>query len=111
MPHTRVAVVGTGFAGLGMAMALRSHDIDDFVVFERADDIGGTWRDNTYPGCACDVPSQLYSFSFAPNPGWRRAFAPQDEILAYLRACARGSGVVANIRLRHEVTALRWDDT
>jgi cation diffusion facilitator CzcD-associated flavoprotein CzcO len=63
-----VAIVGAGFSGLGLAIRLKQHGNDSFVVLERADDIGGTWRDNTYPGCACDVPANLYSFSFAPNP-------------------------------------------
>ena len=71
----RVAIVGTGFSGLGMAIRLKQEGIEDFVVFERADDVGGTWRDNTYPGAACDVPSHLYSFSFAPNPDWSRTFS------------------------------------
>ncbi len=110
MTHTRVAVVGSGFAGLGMAVALKRSGIDDFVVLERADDLGGTWRDNTYPGCACDVPSQLYSFSFAPNPEWSRSFSPQPEILAYLRRCAEDAGVTGHLRLGHEVTAMRFDD-
>ena len=109
--HTRVAVVGTGFAGLGMAAQLTAHGFEDFVVFERADDLGGTWRDNTYPGCACDVPSQLYSFSFAPNAAWSRAFAPQGEILAYLGDCARRRGVLPHVRFGHDVRAITWDDT
>ena len=67
--HVRVAVIGSGFGGLGAAVRLRREGITDFVVLERADSVGGTWRDNSYPGCACDVPSHLYSFSFAPQPG------------------------------------------
>ena len=82
--HVRVAVVGTGFAGLAMGVALRRRGITDFMILERADDVGGTWRDNTYPGCACDVPSHLYSLSFAPNPHWTRSFSAQPEIRAYL---------------------------
>ena len=74
--HQRVAIVGAGFSGLGMASRLKQEGIEDFVVLERAEDLGGTWRDNTYPGCACDVPSNLYSFSFAPNPGWSQTFSP-----------------------------------
>ena len=85
----RVAIVGSGFAGLGMAIRLREAGIEDFVVLEKADDVGGTWRDNRYPGCACDVPSHLYSFSFAPNPEWTSTFSPQPEIWDYLRGCAR----------------------
>src|SRR6478609_3886100 len=80
----RVIIVGTGFAGLGMAARLKRAGMDDFLVLERADDVGGTWRDNTYPGCACDVPSALYSFSFALNAEWSRFFAGQAEIERYL---------------------------
>ena len=75
--HVQVAIVGSGFAGLGMAIRLKQQGMDDFVVLERADDVGGTWRDNHYPGCQCDVPSHLYSFSFAPNPAWSRTFSRQ----------------------------------
>jgi cation diffusion facilitator CzcD-associated flavoprotein CzcO len=75
--RTGVLVVGTGFAGLGTAIRLRESGRTDFVVLERGADVGGTWRDNRYPGCACDVPSHLYSFSFAPNPDWTRAFSAQ----------------------------------
>ena len=97
--EVEVLIIGTGFSGLGMAIELKRTGRHDFVVLEKADDVGGTWRDNTYPGCACDVPSHLYSFSFEPNPGWSRLFAPQAEIWDYLRAgaptstaCARTSG-------------------
>ena len=89
-----MAIVGSGFAGLGMAIRLREAGIEDFVVLEKADDVGGTWRDNSYPGCACDVPSHLYSFSFAPNPDWTRTFSPAARDLglpARLRASATGS--------------------
>jgi cation diffusion facilitator CzcD-associated flavoprotein CzcO len=78
--HVRVAIVGTGFGGLGTAIRLKQEGIEDFVVFERAGEVGGVWRDNVYPGCACDVQSHLYSFSFAPNPHWSRRFSPQAEI-------------------------------
>src|SRR3954471_16210428 len=108
--HFRVAIVGTGFAGLGMAIRLKQEGIHDFVVFERADDVGGTWRDNTYPGCQCDVPSHLYSFSFAPNPDWSRTFSRQPEIQDYLRRCAAHFGVIPHIRFRHAVTGAHWDD-
>jgi cation diffusion facilitator CzcD-associated flavoprotein CzcO len=107
--HHRIAIVGSGFSGLGMAIRLKQEGIDDFVVLERAAELGGTWRDNTYPGCACDVPSHLYSFSFAPNPDWSRTFSRQPEIWAYLRRTAREHGVDAHIRYRHEVVAARWD--
>ncbi len=80
------------------------------MVFERADDVGGTWRDNSYPGCACDVPSHLYSFSFALNPGWSRSFSPQPEIWAYLRHCAERSGVLPHLRYGHELLDATWHD-
>src|SRR3712207_574997 len=86
--HVRVAIVGSGFGGLGMAIRLQQQGERNFVVFERGDEVGGTWRANTYPGAACDVPSRLYSFSFAPNAEWTRSFSPQPEILDYLRDCA-----------------------
>jgi len=108
--HVRIAIVGSGFSGLGLAIRLRRQGMHDFVVLERGDDVGGTWRDNTYPGCACDVPSHLYSFSFAPNPEWSRTFSAQPEIWAYLRRCARDFGVLPHIRFRHEVTEARWDE-
>jgi cation diffusion facilitator CzcD-associated flavoprotein CzcO len=108
--HLRVAIVGSGFGGLGAAIRLRQQGIDDFLVFERADDLGGTWRDNSYPGCTCDVPSHLYSFSFAPNPGWSRSFSGQPEIWEYLRACAHRFGIGPRIRFGHEVHAASWDE-
>ena len=80
--EVRVAIIGSGFAGLGMAVTLRQRGESDFVVLERAGDVGGTWRDNTYPGAACDVQSNLYSFSFAPNPDWPRSYSEQPEIQA-----------------------------
>src|SRR5437763_4451672 len=90
--QVRVAILGTGFSGLGMAIRLKQHGEQDFVVIERAASIGGTWRDNTYPGCACDIPSHLYSFSFALNPHWSRAYSPWREIQDYLRRCAERFG-------------------
>ncbi len=106
----RVAIVGAGFGGLGMAIRLKQEGIHDFLILERADDLGGTWRDNGYPGCACDVPSHLYSFSFAPNPSWSHIFARQGEIWEYLRDCAERFEIVPHIRYRHEVTGAEWDD-
>ena len=87
--HTRALIIGTGFSGLGMGIALQQQGVD-FLILEKADDIGGTWRDNTYPGCACDVPSGLYSYSFAPNSEWSRLFSEQPEILEYVDKVARG---------------------
>jgi cation diffusion facilitator CzcD-associated flavoprotein CzcO len=107
--HVRVAVVGTGFAGIGASIALQRAGIDH-AVLERANDVGGTWRDNHYPGCRCDVPSHLYSFSFAPNPNWSETYSPQPEIWAYLRRTAEEFGVVDRIRFGHEVRRARWDD-
>ena len=108
--RTSVLVVGTGFAGLGTAIRLRQGGRSDFLVIERGPDVGGTWRDNRYPGCACDVPSALYSFSFAPNPDWTRAFSPQPEIEAYLQRVARESGVLPHIRFDTELLDASWDD-
>ena len=107
--HVRVAVVGSGFGGLGAAVRLRQEGVTDFVVLERADSVGGTWRDNSYPGCACDVPSHLYSFSFAPNPDWPRTFSGQPEIRAYLERVTDRFGLRPHLRFGHEVLAARWD--
>ncbi|KUL52569.1 cyclohexanone monooxygenase [Streptomyces sp. NRRL F-4489] len=107
--HVRVAVIGSGFGGLGAAVRLRRAGITDFVVLERADAVGGTWRDNSYPGCACDVPSHLYSFSFAPNPEWPRNFSGQPHIRAYLERVADTFGLRPHLRLNSEVTAMRWN--
>ncbi|MET0614083.1 MAG: NAD(P)/FAD-dependent oxidoreductase [Thermoleophilaceae bacterium] len=107
--HHRVAIVGTGFAGLGMAIRLKQEGEDDFVLLERAGDIGGTWRDNTYPGCRCDVPSHLYSFSFAPNPNWSSTFSPQGEILDYLKDCAEHFGVLPHVCFETELESAEWD--
>nr|WSX54653.1 NAD(P)/FAD-dependent oxidoreductase [Streptomyces sp. NBC_00974] len=107
--HVRVAVIGSGFGGLGAAVRLRREGITDFVVLERADSVGGTWRDNNYPGCACDVPSHLYSFSFAPNPDWPRTFSGQPAIREYLEHVADTFGLRRHIRLNHEVRMMRWD--
>ena len=104
-----VAIVGAGFSGLGTAIRLLQDGRDDFIVLERGDDVGGTWWFNTYPGCACDVPSHLYSFSFAPNPEWTQTYSPQPEIHDYLRRCARELGVRSKVRLRCEVTGAEWD--
>ncbi|MFD0022217.1 flavin-containing monooxygenase [Streptomyces sp. NPDC058382] len=108
--HVRVAVIGSGFGGLGAAVRLRREGITDFVILERAGSVGGTWRDNSYPGCACDVPSHLYSFSFAPNPEWPRTFSGQEHIRAYLEHVADTFGLRPHLRLNHEVTMMRWDN-
>jgi cation diffusion facilitator CzcD-associated flavoprotein CzcO len=108
--HVQVAIVGSGFSGLGAAIRMKQEGMNDFVVLERDGDVGGTWRDNSYPGCACDVPSHLYSFSFAPNPSWSRAFSPQPEIFAYLRRCAKEYGILPHIRFNQAVTKATWDE-
>ena len=107
--HIRVAIVGSGFAGLGMAIRLKQKGVP-YVIFERASDVGGTWRDNTYPGCQCDVPSHLYSYSFAPNPDWSRTYSPQPEIWAYLRECADRYAIRPHILFDHEVIDAAWDE-
>jgi cation diffusion facilitator CzcD-associated flavoprotein CzcO len=105
-----IAIIGAGFSGLGMAIRLRREGIEDFVVLERHDDVGGTWWANTYPGCACDVPSHLYSFSFAPNPDWTETYSPQAEIRAYLQRCASEHDLYRSIRLGTTVTEADWGD-
>jgi cation diffusion facilitator CzcD-associated flavoprotein CzcO len=105
-----IAIIGAGFGGLGAAIRLQQAGFTDFLVFERSDDVGGTWRDNTYPGCACDVPSHLYSFSFARNPYWSRTFSGQAEIWDYLRSCVDRFGIGGKLRLRHEVHEAAWDE-
>ncbi len=108
--HVHVAIVGAGFSGLGMAIQLKKHGQHDFIVIEQATDIGGTWRDNVYPGCACDVPSHLYSFSFALNPDWSRSYSSQREIWQYLRRCARRFGVLPHIRWNNQLLDATWND-
>ena len=108
--RSTVLVIGTGFSGLCTAIRLKQAGIEDFVVLERADDVGGTWRDNHYPGCACDVQSHLYSFSFEPNPEWSRQFATQPEIWAYLRKCAQKYGVLSHVRFGANVQSARFDE-
>ncbi len=103
-----VAIVGAGFGGLGMAIRLKQQGLDDFVVIERAEDVGGTWWANSYPGCQCDIPSNLYSFSFAPNPDWDRAYPMRDQLLAYLRGCAERFGIRSHTRLGCELLSATW---
>jgi cation diffusion facilitator CzcD-associated flavoprotein CzcO len=110
VPHVRIAIVGTGFAGLGLAIRLKQEGIEDFVLIERADEVGGTWEANTYPGCQCDVPSHLYSFSFAPNPSWTRTYSRQGEIWNYLRDLADRHDLRSHIRFGHDLTAATWDE-
>jgi cation diffusion facilitator CzcD-associated flavoprotein CzcO len=105
----RVVIVGGGFGGIGMAVALQQAGIEDFLVVDRADDLGGIWRDNTYPGLTCDVPSSLYSFSFRPWP-WSRRFPPRQEILAYLHALVTDHGLGARLRFGSGVAAAEFDE-
>ncbi|MGB9111044.1 MAG: NAD(P)/FAD-dependent oxidoreductase [Telluria sp.] len=110
--HTHAAlIVGGGFGGVGMAIALKRAGIDDFLILERGADVGGVWRDNSYPGAACDVPSHLYSFSFEPHPGWSRTFASRDEIYAYLRHCAHKYGLAGHLRCHAQVEEAAFDDS
>ncbi len=107
----KVVIIGSGFSGLGLGRKLVQQGIRDFVILERADDVGGVWNLNTYPGCNCDVPSHLYSFSFAPNPEWSSTYSPQPEIRDYLRDCVDRFGLRDNLRTGVEVTSAAWSET
>ncbi|HEX2312620.1 MAG TPA: NAD(P)/FAD-dependent oxidoreductase [Thermomonospora sp.] len=109
-PDAEVAIIGAGLSGIGMGIALRRAGIHDFVLLERAADIGGTWRDNTYPGVGVDVPAQAYQFRFALNPRWSRVFAPGAEVKAYVDQLADRYGIRPHVRLRSEVVARVWDE-
>jgi cation diffusion facilitator CzcD-associated flavoprotein CzcO len=109
--HVSVLIVGSGFSGLGAAICLDRAGHRDFLVIERAAEVGGTWRDNTYPGAACDVPSHLYSFSFAPNPDWSRRYSPGSEIQDYLRRTAEQSGTLDRHAFNCELLAAHWDSS
>lgn len=108
--HVQVAIIGSGFAGLAAAIALKRADISDLIIFERADSVGGVWRDNHYPGAACDVQSYLYSYSFAPNSQWSQTFSPQREIVDYLGKVANDFGLTDHLKLKTPVTCAQWDD-
>ncbi|QWF80790.1 flavin-containing monooxygenase [Amycolatopsis sp. CA-230715] len=110
MTEVKVVIVGTGFAGLGQAIQLEKAGIRDYVILEKADEVGGTWRDNSYPGCACDIQSHMYSFSYEQNPDWSRSFSPQPEIFAYLRGVADKYRLRERIRFGVEITGAHWDD-
>lgn len=105
-----IAILGAGFAGIGSAIRLKHSGIESFTIFERAGEIGGTWRDNTYPGAACDVPSHVYSLSFEPYPGWTRKFSPSEEIQAYLLGLALKWRLREKLRLNTEIVEARWDE-
>jgi cation diffusion facilitator CzcD-associated flavoprotein CzcO len=108
--HVRVAIVGAGFGGLGALVRLKQEGTDGVVLFERAESVGGVWRDNRYPGAACDVESHLYSLSFAPNPDWSRRFSPREEIAAYLERLVDDFGLAPHLRLGHTVRQATWSD-
>src|SRR5512139_2878184 len=105
-----IVIIGCGFGGMAMAIELKKRGMNDFVILEKAGDVGGTWRDNTYPGAACDVPSHLDCYSFEPKPDWTRAFSPQQEILEYLRHCAAKYGLTPHIQLHRKVTGAEFDE-
>lgn len=105
----RVLIIGAGFAGVGLAIQLKQRGIEDFLIVEKAAAVGGTWRDNSYPGAACDVPSHLYSFSFEPKTNWSRKFAPQAEIFAYIQQCVSKHGLAAQISFNTEVASAEFD--
>ncbi|MCH8497028.1 MAG: NAD(P)/FAD-dependent oxidoreductase [Marinobacter sp.] len=109
--HQRVIIIGSGFGGIGMGVALKKQGIENFLMLEKAADVGGVWRDNSYPGAACDVPSHLYSFSFEPNPAWSHVFAPQHEIYQYLRHCAAKYGLRPHLRFGTEVAEANYEES
>jgi cation diffusion facilitator CzcD-associated flavoprotein CzcO len=108
--HTEIAIIGAGLSGLGMARMLRASGSEDFVVLERASDLGGTWRDNSYPGCACDIPSVLYCYRDEPKPDWTRAYAPQAEIWDYIRGVVARHDLERFVRFEHELTHATFDE-
>ena len=110
MPHWQVAIIGAGAGGLGLAIRLVKSRRRDFVLFEASDGVGGTWRSNTYPGAACDVPSHLYSYSFARKPDWSKTYADQPEILRYLEDCAERFGITRHVRPKTRITSARWNE-
>lgn len=105
-----VVIVGTGFSGVGMGIALKKAGLDNFLMLEKAGRVGGTWRENTYPGCACDIRSHLYSYSFEPKTDWSREFASQPEILGYIEHCVDKYGLRPHIRFGAEITGAEYDD-
>jgi cation diffusion facilitator CzcD-associated flavoprotein CzcO len=109
--HFRIAIIGAGLSGIGMAVQLRRAGVPDFVVLERAHDYGGVWQHNSYPGAACDIPSYLYSFSFAQRKGWSRPCSPQAEILEYLHRVARENGVDDKVRCGTEIVSVAYDES
>src|SRR5215475_8409976 len=110
MSNAHVVIIGTGFGGLGMAIRLKQAGFHDFTVLEQASGVGGTWRDNHYPGAACDVESHLYSFSFEPNPDWSFQFARQGEIWAYMQRCVEKYGLRPHLRFGAGVKRAVYDE-
>ena len=106
----RVAIIGAGFGGLGLGYYLKQAGIDDFVILEKAGEIGGTWRENTYPGSGCDIPSHFYSYSFEPHYPWKYRYGKQSEILDYQRHCARKYDLQRHIRFNAEVVGAQFDE-
>jgi len=107
-PAVEVAIIGAGFGGIGLAIRLQQQGVQDFVIYEQAADVGGVWRDNIYPGAACDVPSHLYSFSFEANPDWGRSYGPQEEIHRYLQHCAKKYQLNSRIQFNTTVSGLAF---
>lgn len=108
--NSSIVIVGAGFGGLCMAIALRKQGFDDFLILDKGAQVGGTWRDNTYPGCACDVPSLMYAYSFEPNPQWSRSFSGHTEIWQYTRHCFAKYDIDRFVRCNQNVTQTRYDD-
>ncbi len=111
MRQVSVAIIGAGFGGIGAGITLKRKGIEDFVIFEGEPGVGGSWRTNTYPGCACDVPSHLYSYSFEPNPEWTRAFSPYDDIRKYIEHCSDKYDINPHVRLNTRVQDATFDET
>ncbi len=109
-PDVDVLIVGAGFSGLGLGVRLKQAGRDSFLIIEKADEVGGTWRDNTYPGCACDIPSHLYSLSFEPKADWSRLYPPQPELFGYLKGVAERHGLYDHIRLKTKMDKAEWDE-
>ncbi|MCI5045487.1 MAG: NAD(P)/FAD-dependent oxidoreductase, partial [Aquisalinus sp.] len=110
MPDTEYLIIGAGFSGLAMAYRLQEAGQKDFIIYERADELGGTWAANTYPGCACDVPAHVYSFSFEQKPDWSKLFANQPELLAYIKDVVTKHGLEKYIQYNRTVSRLTYDE-
>ena len=110
LAHHDVIIIGSGFSGIGAGMRLVQEGIQDFLILEKHESLGGTWRDNTYPGCECDVPSALYSYSFAQNKDWSKIFAGQEEILAYTQNTAQKFGILPFVNFGISVQNIEWQE-